>query len=97
MTEDREQLLDETVELRRDISKSKLELEQLWLEESPSREQLVAKLREANSLKARLDEAMLEYRLDSNLNGGPVVLGCDEMHPGRGFGHMTADRSCLEL
>ena len=52
----RQKFLDETVGLRKDMVVKRAELRALWRAENPDEKQILAKLKEINAIKAKLQE-----------------------------------------
>jgi Spy/CpxP family protein refolding chaperone len=60
----RESFFKETLPLRNDLMSKKLELKALWLQTNPDEEQILAKQKEINDLRAQLQEKGTKNRLE---------------------------------
>ena len=60
----RESFFKETIPLRNELMSKKLELRSLWLKTNPDEEQILAKQKEINDLRAQLQEKATKNRLE---------------------------------
>jgi Spy/CpxP family protein refolding chaperone len=60
----RQRFLDDTASLRKDIVVKRAELRALWRAEDPDGKQILAKLKEINAIKAKLQEKIVPFRIE---------------------------------
>jgi Spy/CpxP family protein refolding chaperone len=59
----RQKFLDDTASLRKDMVVKRAELRALWRAENPDQKQILAKLKEIDAVKAKLQEKIVPFRL----------------------------------
>ena len=59
----RQKFLDDTASLRKDMMVKRAEVRALWRAENPDEQQILAKLKEINAVKAKLQEKFVPFRL----------------------------------
>jgi zinc resistance-associated protein len=59
----RQKFLDDTASLRKDMVVKRAELHALWRSEKPDQKQILAKLKEIDAVKAKLQEKRVPFRL----------------------------------
>jgi Spy/CpxP family protein refolding chaperone len=59
----RQKFLDDTASLRKDMVVKRAELKALWRAKNPNEKQILAKLKEIDSVKAKLQEKVVPFRL----------------------------------
>jgi Spy/CpxP family protein refolding chaperone len=59
----RQKFLDDTASLRKDMVVKRAELRALWRSENPNEKQILAKLKEIDAVKAKLQEKVVPFRL----------------------------------
>ena len=67
----RQKFLDDTAGLRKDMLVKRMELRALWRAENPDEKQILAKLKEINAVKEKLQEKFVPLRLRSKENPSP--------------------------
>jgi zinc resistance-associated protein len=82
----RQKFLDDTVSLRKDMVVKRAELRALWRAENPDEKQILAKLKEINAIKAKLQEKIVPWRIEAKkiLPKGPGPKGklsLEDCHP----------------
>ncbi len=60
----RQKFLDDTAGLRKEKAVKKAELRALWRSENPDEKQILAKLKEINAVKAKLQEKFVPFRIE---------------------------------
>lgn len=60
----RQKFLDDTAGLRKDMVIKRAELRALWRAENPDEKQILAKLKEMNAIKAKLQEKVVPFRIE---------------------------------
>jgi Spy/CpxP family protein refolding chaperone len=60
----RQKFLDDTASLRKEKMVKRAELRDLWRAENPDEKQILAKLKEINAVKAKLQEKAVPFRLE---------------------------------
>ena len=60
----RQKFLDDTASLRKDMVVKRAELRVLWRDENPDEKQILAKLKEINTVKAKLQEKVVPFRIE---------------------------------
>jgi Spy/CpxP family protein refolding chaperone len=60
----RQKFLDDTAGLRKERAVKKAELRALWRSENPNGKQILAKLKELNAIKAKLQEKVVPLRIE---------------------------------
>jgi Spy/CpxP family protein refolding chaperone len=60
----RQKFLDDTASLRQDMVVKRAELRALWRAETPDETQILAKLKEINAVKAKLQEKVVPFRIE---------------------------------
>ncbi|MGA9755427.1 MAG: periplasmic heavy metal sensor [Desulfobaccales bacterium] len=60
----RQKFLDDTASLRKEKLVKKAELRALWRSENPDEKQILAKLKEINAVKAKLQEKFVPFRIE---------------------------------
>lgn len=60
----RQKFLDDTASLRKDMIVKGAELRALWRAENPDEKQILAKLKEINAVKAKLQEKVVPFRIE---------------------------------
>jgi Spy/CpxP family protein refolding chaperone len=59
----RQKFLDDTASLRKEMAVKRVELRALWRSEKPDQKQILAKLKEIDAVKAKLQEKWVPFRL----------------------------------
>jgi Spy/CpxP family protein refolding chaperone len=92
----RENFRKETVFLRNDIKIKRLELKTLWAVPTPKKDKIVAKQKELNDLKAKLQMKVIDFRLEARSYLTPEqaaqvgIWGPKMWHRGHMAGRMRA-------
>ncbi|MGO8760420.1 MAG: Spy/CpxP family protein refolding chaperone [Desulfobaccales bacterium] len=60
----RQKFLDDSASLRKDMMVKRAELRALWRAENPDEKQILAKLKEINAVKTKLQEKVIPFRLE---------------------------------
>ncbi len=60
----RQKFLDDTASMRKDMVVKRAELRALWRAENPDEKQILAKLKEINAVKAKLQEKVVPLRIE---------------------------------
>ena len=60
----RQKFLDDTASLRKDMVVKRAELRALWRADNPDEKQILAKLKEINAVKAKLQEKVVPFRIE---------------------------------
>lgn len=60
----RQKFLDDTASMRKDMVIKRAELRTLWRSENPDEKQILAKLKEINAIKAKLQEKVVPFRIE---------------------------------
>ena len=60
----RQKFLDDSASLRKDMMVKRAELRALWRAENPDEKQILAKLKEINAVKTKLQEKVVPFRLE---------------------------------
>lgn len=60
----RQKFLDDTANLRKDMVVKRAEMRALWRAENPDEKQILAKLKEINAVKAKLQEKFVPFRIE---------------------------------
>jgi len=60
----RQKFLDDTASLRKDMLVKRAELRALWRAENPDEKQILAKLKEIDAVKVKLQEKVVPFRLE---------------------------------
>ncbi len=88
----RQKFLDDTASLRKEMVVKRAELRALWRSENPDQKQILAKLKEIDAVKAKLQAKIVPFRLAvkqilPKWHKGKKKLSMEE---GTGFGKMMA-------
>jgi Spy/CpxP family protein refolding chaperone len=80
----RQKFLDDTASMRKDMVVKRAELKALWGAENPDEKQILAKLKEINAIKAKLQEKVVPLRIEVEkiLPKGPGPKGKLSMEDG---------------